>query len=263
MSAPRSPGSRPRTPAPASTSPTSASPRRRSTSPPSSSGRAPRRRPRSRSSSGSSRPRSRRPRPAGCRAGCASPTTRSTSASPVRVRLPALDRPGRHRRAVHPALRRGAPQRAVPRTAGGREVTSRDRARDRRHRGRLPDLLHDRGRPRGPPPGGPPRGQLDLEDADVHRALGARHRRARLPAHGRHVRPLDLPGRVPPLRARLDRADEQPRLRRLGPGVRRPGRRDGHPRPAPAPRHGRQHQGPVLPDARPRPVRQGGRAMLG
>ena len=37
----------------------------------------------------------------------------------------------------------------------------------------------------------------------------------------------------------------------------------GHPRPAAAPRHRRQHQGPELSDAGPRPVSQGGRAMLG
>jgi hypothetical protein len=58
----------------------------------------------------------------------------------------------------------------------------------------------------------------DVQDADLHRAVGPRHRRARLSADGRHERALDLPGRVPPLRTGLDRADQQPRLRRLGPG---------------------------------------------
>ena len=44
----------------------------------------------------------------------------------LRARLPALHRPGGHRRAVHPALRRGAPQRAAPGTARrGQERTSR------------------------------------------------------------------------------------------------------------------------------------------
>lgn len=43
-----------------------------------------------------------------------------------------------------------------------------------------------------------------------------------------------------------------------GPDLHRPVRRHGDPRPTPAPRHGRQHQGPELPDAGPRPVRPGG-----
>ncbi len=62
----------------------------------------------------------------------------------------------------------------------------------------------------------------------------------------------------PPLRARVDRADQQPWLRRLGPGVRRPGGRIGHPRPSPAPRHGGQHQGRQLPHAGPRLISEGG-----
>ena len=225
-------------------------------------GVAPSRRRRSRSSSGCWRPRSRRPAPAGSRAACASPTTRSTSASPSSSSTSSPASTGRS----SPSCPRCASSRSTAtRCSWDRPGSARSHlaialgiaateAGYRTYFTTAADLV-------AAPHGGPSRGQLDRQDADLHRALGARDRRARLPADGRHVGPLDLPGRVPPLRAGLDRADVQPRLRRLGPGVRRPGRRDRHPRPPAAPRHGRQHQGLSLPDAGPRPI-SAGRALL-
>jgi Salmonella virulence plasmid 28.1kDa A protein len=128
-------------------------------------------------------------------------------------------------------------------TAGRRQDAPGDRPGDRRHRGWLPHLLHHRLRPGDRAADRAPGGQRHSEDADLHRPVGAGGRRARLPTDGPGLGPLGVPGRVPPLRARLDRADLQPWVLRLGSGLRRPGRRRRDPGPAPAPRHRHQHQG--------------------
>ncbi len=180
----------------------------------------------------------------------------------VRVRLPALDRPGGHRRALHPALRRGAPQRPVPRAAGGRQEPSRDRTGDRRHRGRLPDLLHDRGRPRRP-----------TSRRRTSRGAGAR-RCGRTPGPRCSSSTSSATCRWTPRSAhwifqvvsrRYERGSIVLTSNRgfgdWGAGVRRRGRRHRHPRPAPAPRHGRQHQAASPTGCGPT-CRQPGRALL-
>jgi IstB-like ATP binding protein len=139
------------------------------------------------------------------------------------------------------ALCRGTPQRPAAWTTRGRQDAPGDRAWNRRHRGRLPHLLHHRRRPGHRAAGRAPGGQRHRQDADLHRPVGAGGRRARLPADGPDLGPLGLPGRIPALGARLDRADPQPRVLRLGSGLRRPGRRRRHLGPAPAPRHRPQH----------------------
>ena len=56
-----------------------------------------------------------------------------------------------------------------------------------------------------------------------------------------------FPARLAPLRAGLDLDHLQPEPGRLGPGLRRPGHRHGHPGPATAPLNHHQHQGGKLP----------------
>ena len=85
----------------------------------------------------------------------------------------------------------------------------------------------------------------------MERAAASDRRRAWLPAaRGRRRQPL-LPGRLTPLRARLDRPDDQPPHRRLGRDLRRHHRRRRDPRPPPAPRHRDLDHRRQLPHARP------------
>ena len=71
----------------------------------------------------------------------------------------------------------------------------------------------------------------------------------------RHRRQPVLPAHQPALRARADDPDQQPELRRLGRGVRRPHHRHRHPRSAAAPRGDAQHPRQLLP---PQGEAQGG-----
>ena len=126
------------------------------------------------------------------------------------------------------------------------------RPRHRRHRGRLPHLLHLRRRHGARPPVGAPRGHRPLQDAHLHRALGAGHRRARLPA--RSTRPRRT-GSSRSSAAATSKASivltSNRGFARLGPGLRRPGRGQRHRRPPAPQRHRRQHPRPQLPHARP------------
>jgi hypothetical protein len=60
-----------------------------------------------------------------------------------------------------------------------------------------------------------------------------------------------LPGHLQTLRERLDPADQQQSLLRVGPGLRRRGAGHRHPRPAPAPLRSHRDQRPQLPAQKP------------
>ena len=86
------------------------------------------------------------------RAGSASPTTRSTSAWPSSSSTSSPRSTGRSSPSSRPcASSRSAATSCCSGRPGVGKTPPRHRARDRRHRGRLPDLLHDRRRHGGRP----------------------------------------------------------------------------------------------------------------
>ena len=87
--------------------------------------------------------------------------------------------------------------------------------------------------------------------AHLHAPQPADRRRGRLPAPGRRAGGAPLRGRLPALRARLDRAHREQELRRVGRGLLRRRRHcHGDPRPPPARQPRDQHPRRELPPER-------------
>ena len=165
----------------------------------------------------------------------------------LRLGRPALGRAAA-RRAPRPAVvdLRGR-QRLFPRAPGHRQDPSGDRPGDPGLSGRAPGRLRHRRR-LGRAPGGRPGAKLARGRAAAPGAVPrAGCRRGRLPPPGAPGGESPVRPGGAPLRARLDRRDQQPRLRAVGRDPRRcDGGRGAH-RPPGAPRDHDRPQGQELP----------------